>query len=54
MHLDPMDLELIKADVGSLKVALTGEDLAQLERAYKALESSAYRITETIYAQSEA
>ena len=48
-----VDLELIRSDLGKLEVALA--DLAcgagTLEALYKALETSAYRIAETIYAK---
>ena len=50
-QLDPTDLELIQADVTSLKAALEQEDVDALETQYKALETSAYRIAETVYAQ---
>jgi molecular chaperone DnaK len=49
--LDPLDLELIHSDLEQLKEALLGSDARQVEELYKALESSAYRIAETIYAQ---
>ena len=49
--LEATDRELIEHDVSALKAALEKEDVADLERLYKALETSAYRIAETIYAQ---
>ena len=48
--LDVKDLELINADVLSLKKALEAADVPSIETSYKALETSAYRIAETIYA----
>jgi molecular chaperone DnaK len=52
--LDPLDLELIQHDVDKLKAALEGDgaDPTEVEALFKALETSAYRIAETIYAQS--
>ena len=50
--LDPKDLELINADLLNLKKALEGGATDSIETNYKALETSAYRIAETIYAQS--
>ena len=49
--LDPTDKELIQHDLTQLKAALEKEDLADMDKLYKALETSAYRIAETIYAQ---
>ena len=49
--LDPTDLELISNDLDKLKKSLEGTDVVDLEASYKALETSAYRIAETIYAQ---
>ena len=50
--LDPKDLELINADLLNLKKALEDGETTSIETNYKALETSAYRIAETIYAQS--
>jgi molecular chaperone DnaK len=52
--LDPLDLELIQHDVDKLKAALEGDGAnpTEVEALFKALETSAYRIAETIYAQS--
>ncbi|MEE8410528.1 MAG: Hsp70 family protein, partial [Myxococcota bacterium] len=49
--LDPLDVELIQSDLEQLKAALEGDGVAEIESLYKALETSAYRIAETIYAQ---
>lgn len=51
--LDPLDAELIAADLKKLKTALENEDIKQIETLYKSLEVSSYRIAETIYAQSQ-
>jgi molecular chaperone DnaK len=47
--LDPTDTELIKADLAALKNTLETDDFHLLERAFKALEISAYRIAEVVY-----
>ncbi len=53
--LDPTDLELIHADLDALKALLESPEAETeadvLDRCYKALEASAYRIAETVYAQ---
>ena len=49
--LDPEDLELIQSDLEQLKNALEMQDIKQIEQNYKALETSSYRIAETIYTQ---
>ena len=49
--LDPTDKELIQHDLEQLKAALDKEGLPDVDKLYKALETSAYRIAETIYAQ---
>jgi molecular chaperone DnaK len=50
--LDPLDVELIQHDLTKLKAALADSGRThELEDLYKALETSAYRIAETIYAQ---
>ncbi len=50
-QLDPLDVELIQSDLQKLKQGIEGEDAAEVERLFKALETSAYRIAEAIYAQ---
>jgi molecular chaperone DnaK len=52
--LDPTDKELIQHDVERLKEALGHEGLPDVDKLYKALETSAYRVAETIYAQQGA
>ncbi len=50
-QLDPLDKELILHDALKLKRAVEADSPAtELEELYKALEASAYRIAETIYA----
>ncbi|MBI5509625.1 MAG: molecular chaperone DnaK [Deltaproteobacteria bacterium] len=49
--LDPTDKELIEHDLAQLKAALDNGDGPQIDKLYKALETSAYRIAETIYAR---
>lgn len=44
------DLELIQHDLGNLKEALETEEAEKIEELTKALETSAYRIAETLYA----
>jgi molecular chaperone DnaK len=53
-NLQAVDLELIRFDVQKLKKGLEDASIAAdaLEALYKALETSAYRIAETIYAQN--
>ncbi len=51
-QLDPTDKELIESDLAELKAALDTATPDEIERLFKALETSAYRIAETIYAQS--
>ncbi|OGQ77496.1 MAG: molecular chaperone DnaK [Deltaproteobacteria bacterium RIFOXYA12_FULL_58_15] len=50
--LDPLDVELIQHDLERIKTALGGDSPKEIETLFKALESSAYRIAETIYAQA--
>ncbi|MEL6339552.1 MAG: molecular chaperone DnaK [Myxococcota bacterium] len=45
------DAALIRADLTKLKAALDGNDPDEIERLFKALETSAYRIAEMVYAQ---
>lgn len=52
-QLDPTDLELIDCDLLNLKQALEKDDYSGLPQFYKALETSAYRIAETIYTQEQ-
>ncbi len=52
-QLDPTDLELIESDLNNLKTAMDKGDLANLPQYFKALETSAYRIAETIYTQEQ-
>jgi len=49
--LDADDLELIQNDLDELKTALESKEIKLIEQNYKALETSSYRIAETIYAQ---
>ena len=52
-ELDQVDLELIQSDLKSLKDALASDEASQLSELVKALETSAYRIAETIYGQEQ-
>ena len=49
--LEEQDLELIKNDLSKLKASLQSNDTESIQKSYKDLETSAYRIAETIYAQ---
>ncbi len=49
--LDPDDAALIQADLTKLQSALEGNDPDEIDRLFKALETSSYRIAETVYAQ---
>jgi len=48
-YLEATDLELIEADVEMLSAAIKNTDVQLIERAYQALEGSAYRIAEAMY-----
>ena len=52
-QLAEVDRELIRSDLDKLKEALgrPSTDVESLDKLYKALEGSAYRIAETVYAQ---
>jgi molecular chaperone DnaK len=52
-QLDPTDLELIENDLRNLKQAMEKGDHANIPQYFKALETSAYRIAETIYTQEQ-
>lgn len=49
--LEPDDRALIMADLAKLKEALSGNDPTVIDALFKSLETSAYRIAETVYAQ---
>ena len=49
--LEAADRELIEHDLEVLKRSLESSDAGKIENAYKALETSAYRIAEALYAQ---
>ncbi len=50
--LDPDDVELIKDDLTKLKQALEKQDIAKLPELYTALEASAHRMAEALYAKT--
>jgi len=52
-ELERVDVELIQNDLNRLKAALENDESEQLPELFKALETSAYRIAETIYGQEQ-